>query len=165
MINLKPSFEEEKKKIKKSFSTENSGLKNCRRNSDLVDKVINQIFSYQKKEKKISFEKFFISAVGGYGRRQLAPFSDIDLLFVYDDKKIEDVESLVKDFLYPLWDLGLKVGYAVRSLKESIVYSGKDQIIKTSMLDTRLVCGSKKLFNELVFNFSKQISKKPITIY
>ena len=47
MINLKPSFEEEKKKIKKSFSTENSGLKNCRRNSDLVDKVINQIFSYQ----------------------------------------------------------------------------------------------------------------------
>jgi len=162
MINLKPSFEEEKKKIKKSFSTENSGLKNCRRNSDLVDKVINQIFSYQKKEKKISFEKFFISAVGGYGRRQLAPFSDIDLLFVYDDKKIEDVESLVKDFLYPLWDLGLKVGYAVRSLKESIVYSGKDQIIKTSMLDTRLVCGSKKLFNELLFNFFKQISKKPI---
>ena len=99
MINLKPSFEEEKKKIKKSFSTENSGLKNCRRNSDLVDKVINQIFSYQIKEKKISFEKFFISAVGGYGRRQLAPFSVIDLLFVYDDKKIEDVESLVKVFL------------------------------------------------------------------
>ena len=59
MINLKSSFEEEKKKIKKSFSTENSGLKNCRRNSDLVDKVINQIFSYQKKEKK-SLSKSFL---------------------------------------------------------------------------------------------------------
>ena len=162
MVDFKSSFEEEKKKIKKSFSTENSGLKNCRRNSDLVDKIINKIFSYQKDKKKFSLENFFISAVGGYGRRQLAPFSDIDLLFVYDDIRIGDIESLVKDFLYPLWDLGLKVGYAVRSLKESIVYSEKDQIIKTSMLDTRLVCGSKKLFNELLFNFSKQISEKPI---
>ena len=92
--------------------------------------------------------------------RQLAPYSDIDLLFIYDFKDLEVIEKIVKEFLYPLWDLGLKVGYAVRSLKESIIFSEKDQIIKTTMLDIRLICGSKNLFDKLLENFFKKIKDK-----
>ena len=90
----------------------------------------------------------------------MAPYSDIDLLFIYDFKNLEAIEKIVKEFLYPLWDLGLKVGYAVRSLKESIIFSEKDQIIKTTMLDARLICGSKNLFNKLLINFFKKNKRK-----
>ena len=55
-----------------------------------------------------------------------------------------------------MWDLGLKVGYAVRSLKESIIFSEKDHIIKTTMLDVRLICGSKNLFDKLLKNYFKK---------
>ena len=58
-----------------------------------------------------------------------------------------------------MWDLGLKVGYAVRSLKESIIFSEKDHIIKTTMLDVRLICGSKNLFDKLLKNYFKKIKE------
>ena len=157
---LKKTFIEEKESIKKSFFSNYSGIKNNRHNSDLIDKIIKKIFFIQKGKNKRNFEKFCITAVGGYGRRQLAPYSDIDLLFIYDSKNLETIEKIVKEFLYPLWDLGLKVGYAVRSLKESIIFSEKDQIIKTTMLDVRLICGSKNLFDKLLLNFFKKIKER-----
>ena len=154
--DLKKNYFQSRESIKKSFFSNYSGIKNNRQNSDLIDKIIKKIFFIINKKDKKFFEKFSISAVGGYGRRQLAPYSDIDLLFIYDSEDLEVIEKIVKEFLYPLWDLGLKVGYAVRSLKESIIFSEKDQIIKTTMLDIRLICGSKKLFDKLLENFLRK---------
>ena len=158
--DLKKNYFQSRESIRKSFFSNYSGIKNNRHNSDLIDKIIKKIFFIINKKNKKIFEKFSISAVGGYGRRQLAPYSDIDLLFIYDSENLEVIEKIVKEFLYPLWDLGLKVGYAVRSLKESIIFSEKDQIIKTTMLDIRLICGSKKLFDKLLENFFKKIKNK-----
>ena len=157
---LKNIYTKERKFIKDSFFLNYSGIKNNKQNSNLIDKIIKKIFFIQKGKNKRNFEKFCITAVGGYGRRQLAPYSDIDLLFIYDSKNLETIEKIVKEFLYPLWDLGLKVGYAVRSLKESIIFSEKDQIIKTTMLDVRLICGSKNLFDKLLLNFFKKIKER-----
>ncbi len=157
---LKNIYTKERKFIKDSFFLNYSGIKNNKQNSNLIDKIIKKIFFIQNKKNKNRFEEFSVIAVGGYGRKQLAPYSDIDLLFIYDFKNLEAIEKIVKEFLYPLWDLGLKVGYAVRSLKESIIFSEKDQIIKTTMLDARLICGSKNLFNKLLINFFKKIKEK-----
>ena len=82
------------------------------------------------------------------------------MLFIHDSENLEIIEEIIKVFLYPLWDLGLKIGYAVRSLKESIIFSEKDQIIKTTMLDIRLICGSKDLFDKLLGNFFEKIKDK-----
>ena len=155
-INELKNIYTERKFIKDSFFLNYSGIKNNKQNSNLIDKIIKKIFFIQNKKNKKRFEEFSVIAVGGYGRKQLAPYSDIDLLFIYDFKNLEAIEKIVKEFLYPLWDLGLKVGYAVRSLKESIIFSEKDQIIKTTMLDARLICGSKNLFNKLLINFLKK---------
>ena len=158
--DLKKNYFQARESIRKSFFSNYSGIKNSKQNSDLIDKIISKIFfKIEKKNKKI-FKKFSITAVGGYGRKQLAPYSDIDLLFIHDLENLEIVEEIVKEFLYPLWDLGLKIGYAVRSLKESITFSEKDQIIKTTMLDIRLICGSKDLFDKLLGNFFEKIKDK-----
>ena len=158
--DLKKNYFQARESIRKSFFSNYSGIKNNKQNSDLIDKIISKIFfKIEKKNKKI-FKKLSITAVGGYGRKQLAPYSDIDLLFIHDLENLEIVEEIVKEFLYPLWDLGLKIGYAVRSLKESITFSEKDQIIKTTMLDIRLICGSKDLFDKLLGNFFEKIKDK-----
>ena len=156
---LKKIYLKERLSVKKKFFSNYSGIENSKQNSNLIDKIIKKIFFILNKKNKKNFENFSVTAVGGYGRKQLAPYSDIDLLFIYNSKDLEEIEKLVKEFLYPLWDLGLKVGYAVRSLKESIIFSEKDHIIKTTMLDVRLICGSKNLFDKLLKNYFKKIKE------
>ena len=156
---LKKIYLKERLSAKKNFFSNYSGIENNKQNSNLIDKIIKKIFFVLNKKNKKNFENFSVTAVGGYGRKQLAPYSDIDLLFIYNSKDLEEIEKLVKEFLYPLWDLGLKVGYAVRSLKESIIFSEKDHIIKTTMLDVRLICGSKNLFDKLLKNYFKKIKE------
>ncbi len=158
--DLKKNYFQARESIRKSFFSNYSGIKNNKQNSDLIDKLIKKIFFKLKNKNTEIFNKISITAVGGYGRKQLAPYSDIDLLFIHDSENLEIIEEIIKVFLYPLWDLGLKIGYAVRSLKESIIFSEKDQIIKTTMLDIRLICGSKDLFDTLLGKFFEKIKDK-----
>ena len=62
----------------------------------MIDKIIKKIFFILNKKNKKDFENFSVTAVGGYGRKQLAPYSDIDLLFIYNSKDLEKIEKLVK---------------------------------------------------------------------
>ena len=90
-------------------------------------------------------------------KKTISPFSDLDLLFLYSNEvNIKEVEEFIQFFIYPLWDLQLKVGYAVRSEKEAIDLSIKDHVIKTSMLDARFICGSKKYLRIQYINFHQK---------
>ena len=91
-----------------------------------------------------------IVAVGGYGRGTLAPGSDVDLLFLLPYKQTPWGESVVEFILYMLWDLGLKVGHATRSVDECIRLSRSDMTIRTAMLEARYIWGDKALFDDLV---------------
>ena len=127
---LKKIYLKERLSAKKNFFSNYSGIENNKQNSNLIDKIIKKIFFVLNKKNKKNFENFSVTAVGGYGRKQLAPYSDIDLLFIYNSKDLEKIEKLVKEFLYPLWELCLKVGYAVRSLKESIIFLKRITLLK-----------------------------------
>ena len=83
--SVKKEFSRERKKIRKNFFNNNNGIETSKKNSDLIDEVIKKIFLVFKKNKDFE-EEILICAVGGYGRRQLSPFSDIDLLFGYNKK-------------------------------------------------------------------------------
>ena len=87
-----------------------------------------------------------VVATGGYGRGLLAPGSDIDLLFLLPYKQTPWGESVVEFMLYVLWDLGLKVGHATRSIDQCLALSRGDMTIRTSLLDARLIAGSPALF-------------------
>ena len=101
-----------------------------------------------------------IVAVGGYGRGMLAPFSDIDLLFLLPDKPSAGVERVVESLLYVLWDLKQKVGHATRTVDECLKQARADMTIRTTLIEARFVVGDKGLFETLQARFDKEIVAK-----
>lgn len=96
-----------------------------------------------------------ICAVGGYGRNQMAPFSDIDLLILYTEKSESDAKSLLNRFLYPLWDAKAKIGHAVHTPQSAVQFAKNDLVGRTSYLDARIVCGDAALFDDFQKRFQR----------
>src|SRR6185312_177295 len=132
--------------------------------SFLMDQIIRVLFDYAtahfvRRGAPTTGERISIVAIGGYGRGELAPLSDIDLLFVLPYKPTPFSEQLVEFMLYVLWDLGLKVGHAVRSVDENIRQAKEDLTIRTTLLEARWVWGDQELANDLVARFKKEIKR------
>jgi [protein-PII] uridylyltransferase len=104
-------------------------------------------------------ERMAVVAVGGYGRGTLAPGSDVDLLFLRPGRATADGERAVEFILYFLWDLGLKVGHATRTVAESISLSRSDMTIRTAILEARHVVGDRGLTDELIQRFGNDVVK------
>ncbi len=94
-------------------------------------------------------ERISVLAVGGYGRGEMAPFSDVDLLFVTPYKQTPWGESLIESVLYCLWDLRLKVGQSVRTVEECLRQGRADVTIRTSLLEHRHLWGDQRLAERL----------------
>ncbi len=103
-------------------------------------------------------ERLALVATGGYGRAELAPHSDLDLLFLLPYKRNAYTEQVIEYLLYLLWDLGFKVGQAVRSVDETLRQAGADITIRTSILETRLIAGEETLFETLRSRFRDEIA-------
>src|SRR6201990_2365342 len=104
-------------------------------------------------------ERLTLMAVGGYGRGTLAPYSDIDLLFVRPYKQTAHAESVIEYMLYALWDLGFKVGHASRTVEECVKLSREDFTIRTSILEARRLSGDEQLATELIRRFQNDVVK------
>jgi [protein-PII] uridylyltransferase len=102
-------------------------------------------------------ERMAVVATGGYGRGLLAPGSDIDLLFLLPYKQTAWGESIAEAILYCLWDMGLKVGHATRSVDECIRQAKADMTIRTAVLESRYLVGERALHDELVARFDRDI--------
>jgi [protein-PII] uridylyltransferase len=102
-------------------------------------------------------ERLALVAVGGYGRGELAPHSDVDLLFLLSYKMTPRSEQVTEAVLYLLWDIGFKVGQAVRSVDDCIRHAKADTTICTSLLERRFLCGDEALFQELSERFMKAV--------
>lgn len=98
-----------------------------------------------------------VLATGGYGRGELAPYSDLDLLFLYKGKLTAWHEQMVEFLLYTLWDLGLKVGQAVRTPAECLRLAAEDLSIRTALLETRLIVGDAGLARDLEKGYAARI--------
>jgi [protein-PII] uridylyltransferase len=94
-------------------------------------------------------ERHAIVAVGGYGRGELAPHSDVDLLFLLSYKLTPHAEQVIEYILYMLWDLGLKVGHATRSVDECLRMAKADLTVRTALLEARYLWGDNALYQDL----------------
>ncbi|MGR3454329.1 [protein-PII] uridylyltransferase [Pseudooceanicola sp.] len=92
---------------------------------------------------------FAVLAVGGYGRGAMAPYSDVDLLFLARGKISPWLEGYIESMLYILWDLHLKVGHASRTIKECVKLAAEDYTIRTALLEHRYLCGDAALAADL----------------
>src|SRR6187397_1011598 len=102
-------------------------------------------------------ERMAVVATGGYGRGLMAPESDIDLLFILPYKQTAWGEQVAEAILYCLWDMGLKVGHATRSVDECIRQARGDMTIRTAILETRFLTGDQPLYDELLARFDKDV--------
>jgi [protein-PII] uridylyltransferase len=98
----------------------------------------------------IGRKPYALIALGGYGRSEQCLYSDVDLLFLFEKKVPPEAEALVREIVYPLWDLGLEVGHATRSIKECLNLAALDFEVLTSLLDARFICGMSPLFSTLM---------------
>jgi len=94
--------------------------------------------------------KLALVAVGGYGRKELSPHSDIDLLFVHRGVTSEISSATLRNVLYPLWDAGFQIGHAVVTPKEAVGRAQDDIHAATALLSSRLISGYPEAFNELI---------------
>ncbi|MDX2433246.1 MAG: [protein-PII] uridylyltransferase [Desulfobacterales bacterium] len=122
-----------------------SGYALVRKHSDFIDHHLADSFE----KSAPPGEGFALVALGGYGRQELYPFSDIDLMLFYDPAQKDELSPLVDAILYPLWDAGLEVGHGVRTLEECMVDASEDFFFRVAMLDARLIAGSSALFSRL----------------
>src|SRR3954463_10547701 len=102
-------------------------------------------------------ERMAVVATGGYGRGLMAPGSDIDLLFLLPYKQTAWGESVAEGILYCLWDMGLKVGHATRSVDECIRQAKADMTIRTALLESRYLLGDRALYDEFAARFDKDV--------
>lgn len=124
-----------------------TGLQSGRLLGRLTDGVIAALHEYAVAQTQPEgAEALAIAATGGYGRGVLAPFSDIDLLFITRDTPSAGTLATVEFMLYFLWDLGLKVGHATRSVEQCIADAQRDMTVRTSMIDARQLSGEPPLF-------------------
>ncbi len=101
-------------------------------------------------------------AVGGYGRRQVAPHSDVDVLFLCDDPSNPGIADLAERVLYPLWDAGVDIGHVVRGLEETLELSRTDIRTSTTLLDMRHVAGDRTIMAELAQRGRQEIFEEMI---
>ncbi|HSG31560.1 MAG TPA: [protein-PII] uridylyltransferase [Thermodesulfobacteriota bacterium] len=135
-----------------------SGRSLAKRRSKAMDDLIINYLSYGG---FTNLKNLSVIALGGYGRSDLSPHSDIDILFLYDDIFIKTAKEITQSLLYKLWDLKLDVGYATRTVDECVELSfDKDTTILTSMLDSRLIYGDESLFKSLNNKLFKQVLPK-----
>jgi [protein-PII] uridylyltransferase len=159
-------LEDGRAEIRRQFeSGENSaqsGTVCVKQTTALMDQICTALFDVVERHvfaaaNPTTGEQLSLVAIGGYGRGELSPFSDLDLLFLLPYKQTPRAEQIIEFMLYLLWDLGLKVGHAVRSVEDCIRLSKTDFTIRTSLLETRPIAGQPKLFAELKRRFAKEI--------
>jgi [protein-PII] uridylyltransferase len=159
---LKATLDVGREEIRKRFEAGGTGEDCVQQNCYLVDRLIKTLADFVvlrvfASHNPTSGEVFDIAATGGYGRGELAPFSDVDLLFLLPYKRTPKVEQVVEYLLYLLWDLGLKVGHAVRSVDECIRQSKADITIRTGILESRFLWGQDRLFSDLKRRFDRDV--------
>ena len=150
--------------IRRRFETTGDGAAAVREQCFLMDQLIRGLFDLVTQviyplPNPTSGERLAIIAVGGYGRGELAPYSDIDLLFLLPYKRTPHTEQVVEYLLYLLWDLGLKIGQSTRSVEECLRQAKSDLTIRTGLLEARYLWGEQALFHELKRRFDLDIVK------
>ncbi len=160
---LKAALGDGKAEIQRRLEAGSSGSECVQSGSFLIDQIIRVLYDFvtgtvYRATNPTSSERISLVAVGGYGRGELAPQSDIDILFLLPYKQTPWGEQVVEFMLYMLWDLGLKVGHATRTVNECIRLGLADMTIRTALLDARYLWGEQALFLELRERYGKEIA-------
>ncbi|WP_164115215.1 [protein-PII] uridylyltransferase [Sphingorhabdus sp. Alg239-R122] len=160
---LRAALEQGRTEIASRLMAKPSAGYECNRaQAFLVDQLVRIIHDYIVRYQyppgnRSAAQRLTIMAVGGYGRAEMAPHSDVDIAFLTPMKKKSWPEQVVEAMLYFLWDLGLKVGHSSRSLDEMVRMAKADVTIRTALLEGRYVWGDEDIYAEAAERFQKEV--------
>lgn len=139
---------------------EDSGF--LKQNTRLLDNYFLESFEKSEVGLKMDFSKrpYAIIALGGYGREEQCIHSDVDILFLFEKAVPGEAESLIREIIFPLWDIGFDVGHATRSVKECVNIASQDIEVLTSLLDARFICGMSSLYSKMMERLRKKVISK-----
>ncbi|MDD2851961.1 MAG: [protein-PII] uridylyltransferase [Desulfuromonadaceae bacterium] len=131
---------------------------------DMIDEMIGKLFFsiiFDISGAEEMLEHISLVAAGGYGRGELNPFSDIDIMFLHDGTMpVVTVEDIAQKLLYFLWDMRLEIGYSVRKISDCVEMAAADGTVKTALMDARYLSGSRPLYTTLLKVIFSQILPK-----
>ena len=135
--------------------------------TEIIDQYFRRSLEESEAGKKLFKRKdaFAFVAVGGYGRKELCVHSDIDIMILFRSKLPDLAKKLAQEIFFPLWDLGLDLGYGIRSIKDCVSLSAQDYEVLTSLMDARFICGDSPLYLSLVETLQKKVIAKKATAF
>ncbi|MCU0599346.1 MAG: [protein-PII] uridylyltransferase [Desulfobacterales bacterium] len=130
--------------------------------ASLIDHYIQDRFEASRIGPEMDFidNPYAVVALGGYGRAEQCVHSDVDLLFVFYKRVPPSADALIREIVYPLWDIKVEVGYATRSIEECVRFAKDDYEILTSFLDARFICGNSSVFTRMKDQIRKRVILK-----
>ena len=135
------------------------GLSIARAIADVVDVIVLDAHGHAMERNDV--KPFALVALGGYGRREMSPYSDVDLMFLYGSDR-DRTPELISGVLHPLWDLQFDIGHSSRTISESIKMARHDIESCTAMLDSRFLTGDEELFEKFSQRLFKKLPKKTV---
>ncbi|MBL4613680.1 MAG: [protein-PII] uridylyltransferase [Magnetovibrio sp.] len=158
---FKGALENGRSEIQRRFEAgEVSGANTLRAGAYLLDQLIRTLHEFTITHVyDMADEHMSLIATGGYGRAEISPHSDLDLMFLLPHKTVDNINDAVEWMLYMLWDMGLKVGHATRSVDEAIKMAKSDITISTSLLEARWISGDHALFQVFEDRFEHDVIK------
>ncbi len=132
--------------------------------TNAIDKLLIGLFEQTSRTLEADQNHYAMIAQGGYGRRELSYHSDIDLLFLHNSQHPKKLKAQLNQILYPLWDSGLDLGFAVRTEKECLKLMKDDLTILTSLIDARYIVGNETIFNSFEKKFRKHLDNSRFRI-
>jgi [protein-PII] uridylyltransferase len=161
VARLKAALAQSRLEVRRRLDAGAGGIEAARLLSDGVDAVVGALhafaLAYLAPDQSRLAEGLSVVAVGGYGRGAMAPYSDIDLLFLRSSKADAGVEAAIQVMLYTLWDLGFKVGHASRTVDECLRFAREDFTIRTALLEARWLAGDRTLADTLKRRFRREV--------
>ncbi len=160
---LKPAAESGRVEIARRLeATPSAGREAASAQAFLTDQLLRLIFDFTTTRlyplnNPTASERLTLIAVGGYGRGEMAPYSDVDIAFITPYKQTGWTEQVIESMLYALWDLGMKVGHSSRSLDEMVRMAKDDLTIRTALLEGRYVWGDQPLYDEASARFQRDV--------
>ena len=147
---LRETYTAESAKIQQHFDATGDGRSVTEQRAALVDRIAIDLFHHRFAQESKPAAKIALVALGGYGRRELFPYSDIDLLFLAADASTElSLKLTITDFTQALWDMRMRVSPSARALPECAIFKSENPEFNISLLDCRFLTGDENLFNEL----------------
>lgn len=161
---LRKALDAGRAELEKRLMAKPSAGHDCTRGyAFLIDQLVRVIHDYVTgsvlpQANRTTAERLAILAVGGYGRAEMAPHSDVDIAFVTPMKRSPWCEQAIEAMLYLMWDIGLKVGHSSRTISDSVQLAKEDLTIRTALLEGRLVWGDEAVFEELRVRFWNEVA-------